>query len=218
LIIADRKPGCQVVGVDSSEEYVAYARSSNVFGARVGFEVGDAKRLHFDDATFRSSLSLLTFNFIPNAAKALGEVMRVTEPGGRIAAAVWDYGCGMRMLRAFWDAASRVDPKADAADERHMPLCRGGELSDLWSEAGLTSVDERPLDITMHFESFRDYWDPFLLGQGTAGAFTRRLEVDRLQVLRDELKRRLDLSGEDVEFDLPARAWAVCGTVPADSN
>ncbi|MEO8663477.1 MAG: hypothetical protein ABI693_33790 [Bryobacteraceae bacterium] len=38
---------------------------------------------------------------IPDPAKALREVSRVTT-----AAAVWDYGKGMVMLRAFWDAAS----------------------------------------------------------------------------------------------------------------
>ncbi len=214
FVIADRKPRCNVVGIDPSKEYVAYAISRNRVGARTSFEAGDAQQLHFGDAIFRSSLSLLVFNFIPDAGKALREVTRVTEPGGRIAAAVWDYGSGMRMLRIFWDAAVSVDPHAEAIDERHMPLCRTGELSDLWRKAGLTSVDERPLDITMHFQSFADYLDPFLMGQGPAGAFTRRLDRERLQMLRDELKRRLHLTAENVAFDLPARAWAVRGTVP----
>jgi hypothetical protein len=155
------------------------------------------------------------FNFIPDPAKALREVTRVTEPGGRIAAAVWDYGSGMRMLRVFWDSVVSVDPQAEAVEERHMPLSRAGELAALWKKAGLTSVDERPLDISMRFQSFADYWDPFLLGQGPAGAYARRLEPARLQMLRDELKRRLHLSAENVAFNLAARAWAVRGTVPA---
>jgi hypothetical protein len=95
-----------------------------------------------------------------------------------------------------------------------MPLCRAGELAALWRKAGLTNVDERPLDITMHFQSFADYWDPFLVGQGPAGAYTRRLARDRLQMLRNDLKRRFKVTEENVAFDLPARAWAVRGTVP----
>jgi ubiquinone/menaquinone biosynthesis C-methylase UbiE len=212
--IAERKPRCYVVGIDPSKEYVAYATSRSRFGVRTSFEVGDAQQMHFDDAVFQNSLSLLVFNFIPDARKALHEIARVTQAGGKIGAAVWDYGAGMRMLRIFFDAAVSVDPQAEALDEKHMPLCRAGELSDLWKKAGLTSVDERPLDITMHFPSFADYWDPFLMGQGPAGAFTRRLEPARLQMLRDELKRRLHLSEENVAFDLPARVWAVRGTVP----
>ena len=212
--IAARKPRCTVVGIDPSKEYVAYAASRNPVGARASFEVGDAQQLHFDAAAFRSSLSLLVFNFIPDPGKALREVTRVTGPGGRIAAAVWDYGAGMRMLRIFWDSAVSVDPRAETRDEKHMPLCRSGELSDLWRKAGLTNVDERPLDITMHFQSFADYWDPFVTGQGPAGAFIRGLDRPRLQMLRDEVKRRLHLSAEDAAFDLPARVWAVRGTVP----
>lgn len=213
--VTGKKPHCNVVGIDPSKEYIAYAASRNHAGARAGFEVGDAQQMRFEDGSFESSLSLLVFNFIPDPGKALREVKRVTVPGGRIAAAVWDYGAGMRMLRVFWDAAVAVDPKADSADERHMPLCRKGELADLWKKAGLVNVDGQPLDFSMHFRSFADYWDPFQTGQGPAGAFTRGMQPDRLQKLRDELKRRLQLSSENTAFYLPARAWAVRGTVPA---
>jgi SAM-dependent methyltransferase len=215
FVVAARKPGCSVVGIDPSKEYVAYASSRNRVGARASFEIGDAQQLHFQDASFQSSLSLLVFNFIPDAGKALHEITRVTQPGGRIAAAVWDYGSGMQMLRLFWDAAVSIDPQAEALDEKHMPLCRAGELSELWKRAGLTSVVERPLDITMHFQTFADCWDPFLLGQGPAGAFARRLDRAGLRRLRDDLKRRLHISAENAAFDLPARVWAVRGTVPA---
>ena len=95
-----------------------------------------------------------------------------------------------------------------------MPLCRSGELSDLWKKVGLKNVDQQPLNVEMQFDSFEDYWRPFLLGQGPAGAYTANLDPDALQRLGDELRRRLTVSGEDVPFVLPARAWAVCGTVP----
>ncbi len=211
--IAIHKPRSQVTGIDPSKEYVDYARSRNRFGPRMSFEVGDAQQLPFDNASFQAALSLLVFNFIPDPAKALREVARVTRPGGRVAAAVWDYGSGMRMLRLFWDAAGHIDPKAETSDERHMPLCRRGELLDLWRKQGLENVEERALDIQMRFASFADYWDPFLLGQGPAGSLTRRLDRARLLQLREELKQGLHLSAEDVPFDLPARAWAVRGTV-----
>jgi hypothetical protein len=119
------------------------------------------------------------------------------------------------MLRVFWDAAVSVDPQADAADEKRMRLCREGQLTELWKGAGLAGVEEKPLEFTMRFASFADYWEPFLLGQGPAGAFVRRLAPDRVTALRTELKRRVGISGEDVPFDLPARAWAVRGRAGA---
>ena len=212
--IADRKAGCHVLGIDPSKEYVAYANSRNSFADRVRFEIGDAQALRFPDATFQASLSLLVFNFVPDPAKALREVRRVTSLGGRISAAVWDYGAGMRMLRTFWDAAVSIDASAEKLDEKHMPLCRAGELSRAWKQAGLEEVHEQPLDFTMRFESFLDYWDPFLLGQGPAGAYVRTLDRNHSEALAAEVKRRLSLADDDVPFPLPARVWAVRGTVP----
>ena len=94
-----------------------------------------------------------------------------------------------------------------------MPLCRQGDLRQLWTEGGLRDVREQPLEIEMRFQSFADYWDPFLLGQGSAGAYVRSIGADRRTALRDELRIRLHLSSDDSSFSLPARAWAVRGVV-----
>jgi len=213
FVILQRRMKACVIGIDPSQEYVAYASSKNPLPDRIKFEVGDSQHLRFSDATFASSLSLLAFNFIPDAVKALLELCRVTESGGLIAAAIWDYGGEMRMLRAFWDAAASIDDRARKLDESHMALCRSGELAQLWKSVGLTDVLEQPLDIEMQFDSFQDYWHPFLLGQGPAGAYAGSLDSTALQQLRSELRNRLSVSRDDVSFVLPARAWAVRGIV-----
>jgi SAM-dependent methyltransferase len=212
--IAARKVRTYVLGIDSSKEYVAYANSRNPFPYRASFQVGDAQQLHFADASFDAGLSLLAFNFIPNPQKALLEMRRTAKSGGKLAAAVWDYGAGMRMLRTFWDAAVSIDAGAERLDEKRMPLSHAGELSDLWRQGGLENVREQPIDITMQFKSFVDYWDAFLLGQGPAGSYVASLDRDKLQVLRSEVKRRLALSREDAPVVLPARVWSVRGTIP----
>ena len=136
----------------------------------------------------------------------------MTRRGRPISAAVWDYGDGMRMLRIFWDAAVALDPSAGRLDERHMPLCRNGELSELWVQGGLQKVEESPLEITMRFENFDDFWNPFLFGQGPAGAYVKRLPKLQIPALREEVRKRLgDPRGN---FTLPARMWAVRGKTP----
>jgi SAM-dependent methyltransferase len=212
--VVQRKKNVHVVGIDPSTEFIEYSNGTNPEPDRVKFEIGDARRLPFPDATFDSSLSMLVFNFIPDPLQALQQACRVTRSGGVIAAAVWDYGGEMRMLRSFWDAAASIDQRAGDLDEARMPLCRPGELSDLWVKVGLISVVEQPLDIQMRFLSFEDYWHPFLLQQGPAGAYVSRLDADTLERLKAELRRRLSVSKEDVPFVLPARAWAIRGTVP----
>jgi SAM-dependent methyltransferase len=211
--IAKLRDRCEVVGIDPSKEYIEYADSRNPFPGRARFQIGDAQQLRFPDAAFDASVSLLVFNFIPDRNKALREVCRVTKPGGYVSAAVWDYAGGMRMLRMFWDAAIAIDPAAEKFDESKMPLCRHGELGKFWKEAGLQNVAEEPLGIVTQFVSFADFWQPFLLGQGPAGAYVRSLDPIRQSALRTELKRRLNLKSEDAPFPLPARAWAVRGAV-----
>ena len=183
------------------------------------FEVGDAQRLQFGDASFDRTLSLLILNFIPDPGKALDEMIRVTRPGGTIAAAVWDYGEGMEMLRVFWDEAAALIPDADAKDERHMPLSRGGELATLWRAYRLENVSDRPLTVETRFSSFEDYWSPFLERQGPAGAYsTSRSRCMTPNRLRLNLRRRLVGDGPDHPIALEARAWAVRGTVPPAGN
>ena len=216
-VLAERNVRTRVLGIDPSPQYVAYAASQNSFPHRAGFEVGEAGQLRFAAASFDAALSLLVFNFIPDPKQAVLELRRVTKPMGKISAAVWDYGAGMRMLRAFWDAAVNFDPEAEKLDEKHMPLCREGESSSLWKEGGLDNVHEQPIEIEMRFRSFSDYWDPFLLGQGPAGAYVRRLDREQLERLRSELAVRLSWKPENKPLILSARAWAVRGSVPGAS-
>lgn len=210
-------PSSRVVGIDRSEPYVAAARARH-HENRVRFEVGDAQHLQFGDASFDRTLSLLILNFIPDPGKALGEMIRVTRPGGTIAAAVWDYGEGMEMLRMFWDEAVALVPDADAKDERHMPLCRGGELATLWRAYRLENVSDSPLRVETRFSSFEDYWSAFLLRQGPAGVYVASLSVPDADCLRLNLRRRLVGDGPDHPIALQARAWAVRGTVPSADN
>ena len=195
----------QVTGIERSAVYVAYARE-HVDGR---FEVGDALALPFSDDAFDRALSMLVLNFVPDPAAALQQMIRVTRPCGVVAAAVWDYGDGMQMLRTFWDAAVALDPDAAPRDERHMPLCTHGALAELWRMHGLQDVDEQPLTIEMKFASFDDYWRPFLCGQGPAGVYVSSLAESARHALESRLHERLG----DAGFRLKARAWAVSGNV-----
>ena len=166
--VAAMAPSSRIVGIDPAAPYVALAQSQ-LGSTRIHFEVGDAQKMHFDDAMFDRTLSLLVVNFIPDARKALSEMKRVTKSKGTVAAAVWDYGEGMEMLRAFWDDAVALIPANAAKDERNMPLCRRGDLATLWRKEGLQDVVEEALTIETRFESFDDFWTPFLEKQGPAG-------------------------------------------------
>jgi SAM-dependent methyltransferase len=214
--VAAVAPSSRIVGIDRSAPYVAVARVLH-HSPQIQFEVADAQHLPFDAASFDRAISQLILNFIPDPQTALKEMIRVTRPGGTVAAAVWDYGEGMEMLRWFWDEATALSSHAAMKDERHMPLSRRGELAALWRAHDLESVSETALTIETRFSSFEDYWSPFLEQQGPAGAHVATLSMhDREQLMR-KLRLRLLGDGPDRPLTLRARAWAVRGTVPTQT-
>jgi SAM-dependent methyltransferase len=211
--LRDATTTTQVLGIDLSPEYVRYASNKNV-DARVRFEVGDAQALRHRDGSFDRTLSLLVLNFVPDPRRAVSEMMRVTRPGGIVSSAVWDYAEGMEMLRVFWDEATALDPTVAARDEKNMPLCKPGELAALFRDAKLESVSETALVIRLQFASFDDFWKPFGLGQGPAGAYAAALAPESQQALRERLRTRLLGGDGDRPLEMSARAWAAKGTVP----
>lgn len=213
--VAAATPRSRLVGIDLAAAFVVFAQTRHG-SARIRFEAGDARSLPFADASFDRAFSLLNLNFVPGVDDAIMEMIRVTRRGGTIAAAVWDYGAEMQMLRVFWDEVVAFDPGADARDERHMPLCRDGELVRLWSTHGLEDVAGEALTIETRFSSFADYWQPFLAAQGPAGAYVASLSLDDRGRLEQRLRARLLGGDADRPIALRARAWAVRGTVAHD--
>ena len=198
----------QVSAVDPSEPF-ALACRERVPGADV--RVAPAEALPFEDDTFDATLSQLVVNFLDDAPRGLGEMRRVTRPGGVVAGCTWDYAGEMTMLRAFWDAARSLDQ--NAADEgATMRYADPESLGELWRGAGLRDVEVSPLVAEADYEDFDDLWEPFLAGNGPAGAHAVSLELEAQTALRDEFAKRL---GEpNRPFTLSARAWCAVGAIP----
>jgi SAM-dependent methyltransferase len=202
-----------VLGIDRSEAYVSEARN-RAGDSRVRFEVGDACALPWATETCDVTVSGLVLNFVPDSAAMTREMVRVTRPGGRVAAYVWDYAGGMQMIRHFWDVAlelNRGDSKLDQAER--FPLCQPGPLEQLFRRAGLISVLVRAIDVPTVFHDFDDYWLPFLGKQGAAPAYLASLPAATRDRIRVALKARL-VAAADGSIAMTARAWAVRGTVP----
>src|SRR5215831_20122444 len=71
-ILKITSPRC-VTGIDPSEGFLSYARY-RVVDPRLGFQVGDARALSAPDASFNATVSGLKINFVPDHAKAVGEM------------------------------------------------------------------------------------------------------------------------------------------------
>ncbi|MEU9372683.1 class I SAM-dependent methyltransferase [Streptomyces sp. NPDC048255] len=200
-----------VVGVDPSAGYVAYARR-NIADQRAGFVLADAVNLPFADSTASVAVSGLVLNFVSDAPRAAAEMARVVRPGGLVGVYVWDYGeGGMEAIRAFWDAASALDPDAQYLDEAvRFPLCGRAPLRELLVGSGLEDVEADEISVATRFSDFDDYWQPFLGGQGPAPAYVASLPEERRAELRERLRSALPRAA-DGSIPLRARAWTVRG-------
>ena len=205
-----------LTAIDHSEIYLAAARAKNN-DPRIRLEHGDGSALHFPDASFDRSLSMLVLpSVLPEPEMMVAEMRRVTRPGGVVTAAFWDSPGGNPSQRMLWDTAAALDEAAAQARDRTMgrPIYAPGALPRMWAEAGLTEIDQRSLTIRMDFTNFTDYWAPYASGEGALGAYVASLDNAR----RDRLERQLRsayLTGRlDGERSFVAVALSCRGVVP----
>ncbi len=212
--VATRVGAENVAAVDPSEPFVAACRD-RVPGADV--RVARAEELPFADGAFDAVVSQLVLNFVADPAAGVAEMLRVTRPGGTVAASVWDYAEGMTLIRGFWDAAIELDPEhATPLDEGvRMPHCDEGGLARLFAAAGLEEIRSGSFIASADYASLDDLWRPIALGVGPTGAYAIALPEDRRDALRDALGRHLG-QGE-APFTLGARAWWAAGRCPLHS-
>jgi SAM-dependent methyltransferase len=206
-IVASAEPA-EVVGVDPSEGFLAYARRNSPTAT---FQVGSATELPFVDGRFDVALSGLVLNFVPDPARAAVEMARVTRSGGVVAAYLWDYADGMQLIRMFWDAAVELDPGVqELVEGLRFPLCQPEPMRELFLEAGLSDVAVEAVEVPTRFADFGDYWTPFLGGQGPAPGYAMSLSDDRRDALRDRLRATMSYR-PDGSILLTARAWLARG-------
>ena len=203
--------------LDSSAVFVSQARR-RVHDPRARFVIADAVHLPWESAVRDVTASGLVLNFVRDHEAMTREMTRVTRPGGRVAAYVWDYAGGMEMIRHFWDAAISVSPKDARLDQaERFPLCGPEPLRTLFEQAGLRDVMVRAIDIATVFEDFDDYWQPFLGRTGAAPTYLASLSDDVKERIRLHLKSRI-APPRGGPIALTARAWAVQGMVAVSGS
>ena len=189
-----------VAAIDPSAPFVAAVRRRF---PDLDVRLGTAEQLPFPDDSFDLAVAQLVVHFMADPVAGLREMARVTRPGGVVAACVWDHAGGGGPLATFWRAAHDVDP--EARDEGMLPGAREGHLVELSRAAGLSAVESSTLTVRVRFATFADWWEPFTLGVGPAGAYVAGMDEPR----RDALRRRCAQRLPEAPFELTASAWCV---------
>jgi SAM-dependent methyltransferase len=195
-----------VSGADPSEPFVAAVRERL---PEVDIRQAPAESLPFEDDAFDAALAQLVVHFMKDPAAGVGEMARVTRPGGGIAVCVWDHAGGRGPLSMFWSAVTEVDP--GARDEGSLMGSTEGQLETLLSSCGLDDVVGGEITASRAYTSFEDWWEPYTLGVGPAGDYVRSIDDATRDRVIAACRRRVP----DGEFTLDATAWAARGRVPS---
>lgn len=194
-----------VAAVDPSEPFVAAAQERHP-GVKV--ERAPAEQLPFPDQAFDAALAQLVVHFMADPVTGLREMARVTRKHGVVAACVWDHAGGQGPLSLYWEVARELDPEVE--DESELAGAREGHLTELFDAAGLHEIEETHLVVSVEHPTFEEWWEPFTLGVGPAGAYAARLDPTQQADLRELCRERLPTA----PFVLTARAWAARGLTP----
>jgi cyclopropane fatty-acyl-phospholipid synthase-like methyltransferase len=116
--------GCKVTGITISRTQVETANQRAAAAGlkdRVSFQLADAMKMPFPDASFDAAWAFESFHHMPDRGQVLREIHRVLRPGGRLVI-------------------------ADLVCDRQMPPEAAGLLSEFWKiNSLLTSEQSRAI-------------------------------------------------------------------------
>jgi ubiquinone/menaquinone biosynthesis C-methylase UbiE len=135
LALKERRPDAHVVGVDGDEEILAMAQAKTG-AAGIEWREGLAQELPVERGSADVvTISLVLHHLLPeDKRKALREMKRILEPGGRLHVADWGAPSDPLMSGAFF-VAQAIDGFDRTADHR------AGRLPTFIEEAGFGPVE-----------------------------------------------------------------------------
>jgi ubiquinone/menaquinone biosynthesis C-methylase UbiE len=140
-----------VVGLDPNHGMLAFARE---LSPDIEWENGVAESLPFPDESFDVVVSQFGLMFFTDREKAIREMLRVLNPGGRMVVAVWD---SLQNTPAYAASVALLQELAgkSAADALSAPYSLGDlqELATLFGHAGAHPIDIATQSGTARFPS-----------------------------------------------------------------
>jgi len=161
------------------------------------------------DASVDAATMALVIFFVPEPAKGVAEMMRIVRPGGSVSAYAWDFldgGFPWEPVHEELRALGLPPAKPPSAE-----IARLENLTRLWQEAGLESVDSRSITIERVFPSFDDFWATAQLAPTMAHAL-QSLAPAVVDGVKARVRAKIRMDGDKVVHW--GRANAAKGVVP----
>lgn len=161
-----RRYGCEVVGLDQSEQMLAVARArmrrEEMLASRLRLVQGEAERLPFGDGEFDHLTFTYLLRYVEDPAATMRELARVVKPGGRIASlefavpaaqpwrSLWRLYVHVglpalgRLVSPEWADTGRFLAGSIPDFYARFPL---PALVEMWASAGISDVTVRTMSL-----------------------------------------------------------------------
>jgi ubiquinone/menaquinone biosynthesis C-methylase UbiE len=212
-LLTERVSPHAILGIDPSDAQLTYARDRHTAGL-ARFETGDAMALPVQGRNFDAAVMALVVAFVPDPARGIAEMVRVTRPQGLVSAYMWDLTGGGFPLSVFYD-----ELKAQGLGVLAPPSPEASRLASLellWRDAGIGHIETRTITVERIYADFETLWTITLSGPRLAGV-SQSMSEEQRDTLKAKVRAKL-LPDADGRITATARANAIMGRVPGQAG
>jgi SAM-dependent methyltransferase len=186
--------GASAAAADPSPEFATVLRERF---PNLEVEEAPAESLPWGDGVFDVALAQLVVAFVSDAPASVAEMARVAR---RVAVCMW--GLAEVDMFAAIDRTAAAIGAPNLAEPRRFRTPQ--EIHDLLAPLG--DVQSAPLDVTVRYAGFEDFWQTLQRGAGPAGQWVASLDSAAHERAHEELFRQV--GSPDGSLELGARAFA----------
>lgn len=198
-----------VTGIDLSDGMIEKAtKEANEMGVKnVIFEHMDAEELNLPDASFDVAINSLGLMYYPNPDKAIQEMYRVVQPGGRAAALVWGRrkACGWAEIFPIVDRQVKSD-----VCPLFFQMGTGNNLQTQFQNSGFQEIRMERFDITLPYQTDEEAIVGAFLGGAVALAY-RKFDEKTKEEVHSEYIDSIQPYRKESGYEIPGEFVIVTG-------
>ena len=208
-LLATRCAPAKIFGIDPSEAQLVQARKGLAAGI-ADYRTGDAMALPYADNSVDAAVMALVLFFVPDPVKGIAEMKRVVQPGGMVAAYLWDIlggGLPHAPIHAELSSVGVAPPRPP-----NVPISRMDAMHAAWLGAGLEGIESRVITVRRTFKDFEEFWA--ITTSGTVRTMIDVLAPEIVVALKQRVSARLPPAADGTISNV---AWvnAIKGRKPA---